>query len=138
MRAGLVGLEAHEGVDGLLEDGVGVFLGDLLDLDAALGGGDEDVAPGVAVGGDGEVVLVGDVDAGGDEELGDVEALGAGLGETILLESMKRGGVGGVGGGVDELDEAGLAAAAGVDLGLDDGEVGVRRSRARVTAPFVA
>jgi hypothetical protein len=30
----------------------------LLDLDAALGGGDEHVAPGVAVGGDGEVVLV--------------------------------------------------------------------------------
>jgi hypothetical protein len=63
MRACLVGLEAHEGVDGLLEDGVGVGLGDLLDLDAALGGGDEDVAAGVAVGGDGEVVLVVDVDA---------------------------------------------------------------------------
>jgi hypothetical protein len=134
-----VRLEAHEGVEGELDDLVGRLVGDFFDLDAALGAGDEDIAAGGAVGGDGEVELggavgfaevgeadlgaLGDVDACGDEEAVDLKAFGAGLGGDHLVGEHELGGFGGGFGGLDELDESGLAAAAGEDLGLDDGEL---------------
>ncbi len=102
---GLVGLEADLGVDGLFDDCVWGVVCDLFDFDAAFAGGDEGVAAGVAVGGDGEVVLVGgvwgavgDVDTCGDEEGVDFEAFGAGLGgDHFVGEHEVRGG-GGFGG----------------------------------------
>jgi hypothetical protein len=122
--AGLVGLQAQDGVQGLADDGLGAGVGDLLDVHAALSAGDEHVAAGLAVGGDGEVVLVGDIDARGDEQLGDLEALSARLVADHAVGKHEAGGLGGLLGGSHELDEARLAAAAGVDLGLDDGEGG--------------
>ena len=126
--ARLVGLEAEERVDGLFDDRGGVGRRDVFDVDAPLGGGDEDVAAGGAVGGDGEVILVRDVDARRDEQLADLEPLGAGLRGNHAVAEHEARGVGALFGRADELDEARLAAAAGVDLGLDDGE---RRTRLR-------
>ena len=66
-RAGLVLVDAGAGVDRDLLDGVGVGLGDLLDLDATLDAGDAEVLAVRAVEQEGEVVLLRDVGGRSDQ-----------------------------------------------------------------------
>ncbi len=110
--AGRVVRQAQQRVGVLVDDGLGVVHGDLLDLDAALGGADEHQAPGGAIEQDREVVLLDDLRGRPDEHAPDRQALdleGQDLGRD-LLGLVGRGG---------ELHAAGLAAAADQDLGLD-------------------
>ena len=100
-------------VDGDLGDGLGVLVGGHLDLDAALDGGDAEVVAVGPVDEEGEVVLLGDVGRRGDQHPVDGVALDvhaedlAGLGDRVLRV-------------LGQLDAAGLAAAADLDLRLDD------------------
>ena len=148
--ADLAGLEvgqAEADVDRLAVDLLGRLVGDDLDLDAPLGRGHQDRALQAPVDGQAEVELAGDVVADGDQHLRDRLPLGAGLvGDQGLAEQARRRPCG-VLLRPDELDALGhpvvaglqaagdlqglapvvvgadgdpLAAAAGVDLGLDD------------------
>ena len=107
----------------------GVLCGDLLDVHAALGRADEGDARGDAVDEQREVELAGDVGAVLDVDAVDRLAGGAGLlGDEGAAEHL-LGLVGGVGDRLGDADaalvagggllELALAAAAGVDLGLD-------------------
>ena len=96
-----------------LRDRVGVLVRDDLDLDAALGAGDAEVVAVGAVDQEGEVVLLGDVGGRRDQHPVDGEAL------DVHAEDLARLGDG-VLGVLRQLHAAGLAAAAGLDLRLDD------------------
>ncbi len=75
----------------------------------------------VAVEGDGEVELAVDVDGFFHQDAPDLLALGTGLvGDELHAEDL-RGVLLGLVGGLGQLHAAALAAAAGVDLGLDHG-----------------
>ena len=99
----------------------GVSCGDLLDLHAALGRGHEGDAPAVAVDDRAEVELARDVEPLLDVEAPHLLPLGARLvrdelhAEDLLGELARLGGA-----ALGDLDAAALAAAAGVDLRLDD------------------
>ncbi len=120
--------DAVGGIDDDLGDLLGRVVGDLLDFDAALGGGDDDGAGGGAVEEDGEVVFLFDVARDGEVDRLHLAAGGAGLdGDQGVVEHL-AGDLPGVGLGLAELHaalvavgEGALAAAAGVDLGLDHG-----------------
>src|SRR4029078_727051 len=95
-------------------------MGDLLEVDAALGRGDEGDARGGAVDQAGEVQLAGDLAAFLDIEAMDGPALRSGLRRdqryaqhalALAPDILER---------AHHLDAAALAAAAGMDLGLDD------------------
>ena len=123
-RLGLV--DAGAGVDRDLLDGVGVGLGDLFDLHTALDARDAEVGPVGAVEQEGEVVLLLDRRAGDHEHPVDREAL------DLEVED-RAGGLLGLLGRLRDLDAAGLAAAAGLDLGLDDDDAtDLLRGRASV------
>ncbi|GAB3997208.1 hypothetical protein GCM10029992_19460 [Glycomyces albus] len=111
--AGDLGRDAHTGVDGLLDDLVGGGLGDLLDLDPALGRGDAQERAVRPVEQVGEVVLGVDVGRDGQHDLLDRVAF------DVHPED-----VGGVGlhlvDRVGEFDAAGLAAASHFHLRFDD------------------
>ena len=99
------------GVD--LDDGVGVLLGQRLDLDAALGRTHEHDALGGAVEDRSEVELAHDVGARRHQHATD--------GDALDVHAQDGFGVGfGFFGRARELDAAGLAAAADEHLGLDD------------------
>ena len=100
------------GVDVFLCDGLRVFFGDLLDVDATLGGDHGDGFALAAVHRHADVVLVDEVDALLDEHFVDVVAF------EIHAEDRFGCLAGLVFVGCD-LDAAGLAAAADVDLCLD-------------------
>jgi hypothetical protein len=107
----LVGLVALERVDVQSRERVGVLLGDLLDLDTALGGEHQERLFRPTVEGHREVVLLGDLGGALDPELphdvaADVEA------EDLFGLPL------GVGRVVRQLDPAGFAAAAGEHLRL--------------------
>ncbi len=106
-------VHALERVDGDLRERLGALHRELLDLHAALTGGHGEEGAVRAVEQEGEVVLLRDVAGLGDEHpVGDV---------ALDVQAEDRLGLGaGVGGVVGELDAAGLAAAAGLHLGLDD------------------
>ncbi len=124
--AGLVGLEADGGVDVFLVDELGGGVGDLFDLHAAGLRGHEDDLGGGAVEDEAEVELAVDGGALFDEEALDLLSGGAGLvGDELHAEDGFGRGVGVVE-VLGELDAAALAAAAGVDLRLDDDD-GVAR-----------
>ena len=106
-------LEALERVDVEPDERVRVLLRDLLDLDAALRREHEERLLRAAVEGDGEVVLALDVRRLLDPERADDVAVDVEAEDVARL----RLGVGGI---VGELDAAGLAAAAGQHLRLDD------------------
>ena len=121
-------LEAFERVDVQPDERVRVLLGDLLDLDAALRREHEERLLRAAVERDREVVLLRDVGRLLDPELAhdvaaDVEAEDV---ARLLL---------GVGGILGELDAAGLAAAAGQHLRLDDDRAAELRRRLRAPPP---
>ena len=114
---------------------VGVLVRDDLDLDAALDAGDAEVVAVGAVDQEREVVLVLDVRGRRDQHPVHGVAL------DVHAEDVLGAGHG-VLGGLGELDAAGLAAATGLHLGLDDdasalllggrcGVLGLRRRRCR-------
>jgi hypothetical protein len=118
--AGEVLLETGDGIDGDAVDGLRGLCGDLLDLHAAGGAGHHHRAAGGAIDEDGEVELALDGHLLLDEDGLHLLALGAGLvGDELHAEDLRED-PGGLVGGVGELDAAALAAAACVDLGLDD------------------
>src|SRR4051812_2391532 len=110
---GLRVVDAGLGVDRDLRERLGVVVGDDLDLDTALHAGDAEVAAVGPVDEEGEVVLVLDVRGGRDEHPVDGQAL------DVHAEDV-AGARHGLLRGLGELDAAGLASAAGLDLGLDD------------------
>ena len=131
--ARLVGGEADGRVDDLLEDLLRVLGGDLLDLHAAFGRRHDDDAAGAAVDDHAEVELARDVDALLDEQALDHLALGPGLvRDELHAEDLLRR-LARVGGALGDLHAAALAAAAGVDLRLDDDDLvaGLLLDRAR-------
>ena len=115
--ARLVALEAARRVDRLAVDLLGVLLGDLLDLHPAGRRGDQHRPPGRVVDHRAEVELAVDVDLLLDEH--GVHGLAAGAldGDELRAEQRLRGGARLLD-AVGELDPAGLAASAGVDLRL--------------------
>ena len=129
----LVALEAETHVPVLLDDGLRILLGHLLDLHAALRGGHEHRLPRLAVEDGAQVELAADVAAGLDVDAPDDAAVRAGLlGDERESENLRRD-VLRFGGALHELDAAlepdrlevllvdgALPAAAGVDLGLHD------------------
>ena len=120
--AGLGRVDAGARVDGDLLDRVGVGLGDLLDLHAALDGGDAEVLPVGPVEQEGEVVLLLGRRRRGDEHPVDGQALD--LHPEDVGRVLER-----LVGRLGQLDAAGLAAAAGLDLRLDDAEAVAPRRR---------
>ena len=118
--AGLERLQADGRVDVGLLDQVRRLLGDLLDLHAALGAGHHDGAAGRPVDDDAEVELLGHLEAFLDEHARDDAAFGAGLVRDQRHADDGLGELLGLVGRLGELDAAALAAAAGVDLRLDD------------------
>ncbi len=119
--ARLVGDEADDRVDVDREDLLGGLGGDLLDLHAPLGRRHEGDAPPVAVDDRAEVELAHHVEPLLDVEPPHLLPLGARLvrdelhAEDLLGELARLGGA-----PLGDLDAAALAAAAGVDLRLDD------------------
>ena len=113
-------LHAGGRIDRHHEDLLGGLGGDLLDLHAALGRRHHGDAPGGAVDQHAEIELAADVEAFLDVDALDFLALGAGLvGDQVHADHL-LGGIGHVLDGLDHLDAAALAAAAGMDLGLHD------------------
>ena len=76
---GLVWLQAEQGIDLQLDDGVGVGLGDFLDIDAALAAGHNEWLGGFAVKQHGEIKLLDDLLAAGNEQGMDLATGFAGL-----------------------------------------------------------
>ena len=127
-RRDVVRSQPRQRVQPMTEDRVGIGVRDLLDLDPALRAGDDGDRLRRPIEDDGEVVLVPDVHRRGDEHrphpsAGDLEG-----------EDLRRSRLGLIRGG-GQLHAAGLAPAAGQDLGLDHdrdgkplgGSPGVRR-----------
>src|SRR4051794_22622486 len=110
---GLGVVDADLRVDGDAGDRVGVLVRGDLDLHTALGGGDAEVVAVGAVDEEGEVVLLRDVGRRCDQRPVDRVALDVHAEDLARL----RDGVLWV---LGQLDAAGLAAASGLDLGLDD------------------
>ena len=117
--ARLEGLQAHGRLDHHLEDHLGLVLGDLLDLHAAPLRGDHADALGFAVEHVAEIKLA-------VERLGDLDidalhrlALRPGLDRDQPLAEQVLRRVAHLVIGLAQLDAAGLAARAGMDLGLD-------------------
>jgi hypothetical protein len=102
-----------------LQDLLGGLVRDLLDVHAALGGGDDRDAALLAVDQDGQVELAGDVEALLDVQPPDLLPLGAGLLGDELHPQHLLGDLGRLrGAALRHLDAAALAATAGVDLRL--------------------
>ena len=98
-----------------------MLFGDLLDLDAALFADHEDDALRGTIEDEPEIQLAIDGEAFFDEEPKDLLAAGAGLiRDERLAEQLARDRLG-FGARLGELDAAGLAASAGMNLRLDDG-----------------
>src|SRR3989442_277065 len=112
--------EAERGMRPLAQDLLGRPRGDLLDLHTTGLGRHHDVRAPAAIEGDREVELAIDGRRLLDEDRADPDALGRRLGRLEHHAEDLTGGVLGLGRIVRELDAAGLAAPAGVDLGLDD------------------
>ena len=113
-------LQADRGIDEDLVDLLGMLFGDLLDLDAALFADHQDDALRGAVEDEAEIQLAIDGEAFLDQQARDLLAVGTGLiGDERLAEQLARDRLG-FGAGLGELDAAGLAAAAGMNLRLDD------------------
>ena len=131
---GLVAEQAKGRIDRDPRDLLGVLGGDLLDVHPALARGHDGDPTGVPVEGRGEVELLGDVHALLDEQAVDDLALFAGLDRDQGAAEHLAGDVLGHVGALDDLDaaelrvllEAALAAAASVDLRLDDDDLVAR------------
>jgi hypothetical protein len=117
-------LPARGGIDRLLEDLLGVLLGDLLDIHAAFGRRHHGDAAGGAVEQHAEVVLVLDREALLDEQALDLLALGAGLRRDELHPEDLLHGLFGIRARLRDLHAAALAATTCVNLRLDDDDLG--------------
>ncbi len=109
-------------------------MGDVLDVHAALGAGDDDRGLRLAVQDDGEIEFAQGGLGDADHDLAHQLALLAGLQRDERLAEHLAGDVLDFGGGLDEMDaafeavlERALAASTGVDLRLDDEVGGVER-----------
>ena len=111
--AGDLGVDADGGIEGDAGQGLGTFLREGLDIHAAFARTHRQVAAVRAIQQDREVVFGGNVRADSDHDLLDDVALDVEAEDRL---SLLVGFVGGVG----ELDAAGLAAATGLHLRLDD------------------
>ena len=111
--AGLEVEEAEHRVRVVADDRLGMVHGDLLDLDAALGGAHQQDPARRAVQDGRHVVLGGDVGGRGDEHLAHRDALD-------VHPDDRRGDPLGLVGRGGQLHATGLAATADEDLGLDD------------------
>ena len=111
--------DALERVDADAGQGLGALDGEGLDVHAALARAHRQVLALGAVQEDGEVVLGVQVDAVGDEDGAHRVAL------DVHAQDVAGAGLGLLS-GAGELDAAGLAAAAGLDLGLDDHQLASR------------
>ena len=125
--AHLVGLETEERVDRLMENLLRGVLGDLLDVHAAFGAGDDDGRLAFAIHEDGEVILFFDFDTVGDHHLADELALFTGLVRDEDLADHLAGDVRGFVRSLHEVDtafeavlEGALATTTGMHLGLHD------------------
>ena len=118
------------GLKRFFEDQLGRLGGDLFDVHAALAGGHQHGAAARAIDHDAQVQLAGDVAAGFDQHAADGLPFGAGLDRDQPLAEQVAGHRAGFVGAADQLHavllrvvfDRAFAAAAGVDLGLDDGE----------------
>ena len=120
--AALVGLQARRRVDVHAQDFLGRVLGDFFDVHAAGFGGDDGDAAALAIQRERKIDLAFDVRTRLDVHRFDRQAFGPGLfGDQPLAEHVGGGGTHGVE-IARQLDAAGLAAAAGMDLGLDHPE----------------
>src|SRR5690606_7154640 len=119
----LVVLQAGRRVDGDAEDLLRGLLGDFLDVHAAFGGRHEGDALGGAVHDDRKIQLARDVGTGFNQQLPHRQALGARLVGDELHADHVAGGLADLVQRAAQLDAAGLAAAAGVDLGLHHPQV---------------
>ena len=115
----LEGLQAHRRLDGDLDHRVGLFRGNLLDLHAAFPGGDDAYALLFPVEHVAEIEFAFDLVGRFDVDALDRLAVGVGLmGDETLAEHL-FGCVAYLAVGPAQLDAAGLAARASMDLGLD-------------------
>ena len=133
--AGLVGLEADEGIDGKVKDFLWGVLGNGFDIHAAFCAGHDDRSGNGAIDEDGEVKFLFDLDRLGDKHFADDTAFLAGLvGHEGFSEHLGCG-VANLGGRFAEVHAAfeavfksPLAAAASVDLGFNDEVLSVQGS----------
>ncbi len=112
--------EADGGIDRHAHEAVGVGLGELLDLHAAVRRGDDHDPLGFAVEHEAEIEFARDVGRRLDQHALDHLARFAGLLGHQHPPEQRRGEVAHLLLGPAQLDAAGLAAAAGMDLRLDD------------------
>ena len=118
--ARMEGLDAGGGIDVDLQDLFRLLGGDLLDFDAALGRGHDGDARGGAIDQHAKIKLALDVAAALHIDALDQLAAGAGLVRHQVHADHALGRVAHVVHRLDDLDAAALAAAAGMDLRLDD------------------
>src|SRR5690554_1716372 len=107
----LVGLRAYQRVDGGLEDLLGSFLGNLLDLDTAFGGSHENDTTGGTVHNRAQVQLLVDISTGFNQDLGNRLTIGVSLiGHQTLAQPLLGEGLG-IFPALDQLHTTSLAAA---------------------------
>ena len=117
--AAVVGLQTLDEVDVKGVDLLRRFVRDLLDVDAAAGGGDEGDGPGAAIDEAGEIQLLLDVVGLGDEHAVNRQRAATGLiGDHAGAEHL-AGHLAGLLRRLRQLDATGLTAATGMDLRLD-------------------
>src|SRR5579859_6276349 len=112
-------------MNGFFQDGRGIFLGDFLDFHAAGAAGHKDDASGFAIDQQAEVEFALDVQAFFDEQALDDAASGAGLNGDQIHAQHAGGDFGGFVGRMGQLDATGFAASAGMNLRLDDDNIGL-------------
>ncbi len=106
-------------VDGLLENFFRMFLGDLFDLNAALGRANDAHPRLRAIEHHGEIELAGDIEPLLDQHSAHQTAFRTGLMRHQILAQHVTGACGGFVRGFDDLDAAALTPAAGVNLRFD-------------------
>ncbi len=112
------------GIEGLLQNLLGGLLRDLFDLHATFRRCDQGVGVVRTIKRDRKVVLGLDVDACRDEQSRDGQPLRGRLGRAHAVREHESRSLSGLFDALDELDETGLSAPAGVNLSLDDHQAG--------------
>ena len=116
----LVALQATQWINGMLQNGVGVVFGHLLNFHTTFGRSDKHLATSSPVVGDRQVILLGDVNRLGHQEFFNLKPFRSGLGRNHPIAQHEVGGLLSLVCGFHQLDEARFAAASRVHLGLDD------------------
>src|SRR5260370_5689646 len=122
--ARLIGLQADPRVNGFAQDGCGIFLSGFSDFHAAGRAGHENRKTGSAIDQKAEVKFALDVQTFFDEHTLDDAAARAGLRRHEIHAQDVAGDFGGFVAGARELDAATLTTTAGMNLGLDEDDVG--------------